>query len=181
MYEQGILLLTGNWDLGAEIQPLIKDVSTRERPKWKYFGAGARDGLSQSTVGGGASSNGIHFVSMSFGLSFKGTTETQTMTMFTHATRGKVNYSNNPTFLEHNQTILQRTSSMIYEQNSSLRIKNTVSSSFEGHSASFGRQVYISKVGIYDDKKNLIAVATLSNPVLKKEDEDLTFKLKLDI
>jgi hypothetical protein len=181
LYEQGILLLTGNWDLGAAIQPLIKDVSTRDRPKWKYFGAGANDGLSQSTVGGGTSANGIHFLSMSFDLSFRGTTETQVMTMFAHAPRGKVNYSNNPTFLEHNQTRLQTTSSTIYQENSTLRIKNTVSSSFEGHSASFGRQVYISRVGIYDDKKNLIAIATLSNPVLKKEDEDLTFKLKIDI
>jgi len=118
---------------------------------------------------------------MSFDLSFRGTTETQVMTMFAHAPRGKVNYSNNPTFLEHNQTRLQTTSSTIYQENSTLRIKNTVSSSFEGHSASFGRQVYISRVGIYDDKKNLIAIATLSNPVLKKEDEDLTFKLKIDI
>ena len=39
----------------------------------------------------------------------------------------------------------------------------------------------ISKIGIYDENKNLIGVATLSNPILKKENEDLTFKMKLDI
>ena len=32
-----------------------------------------------------------------------------------------------------------------------------------------------------NENKNLIGVATLSTPVLKKEDEDLSFKLKLDI
>ena len=32
-----------------------------------------------------------------------------------------------------------------------------------------------------DKNKNLIGVATLSNPVLKKEDQDISFKIKLDI
>jgi len=41
--------------------------------------------------------------------------------------------------------------------------------------------VYVSRIGIYDKNKNLIGVATLSNPVLKKEDQDYSFKLKLDI
>jgi hypothetical protein len=41
--------------------------------------------------------------------------------------------------------------------------------------------VYISKVAIYDDKKNLIGIATMANPVLKQEDQDYTFKLRLDI
>jgi hypothetical protein len=183
LYEEGILLLTGNWQLGAETQPLIKDVSTLDYPKWKYFAAGAEDGLSQSTVGGGTDTgeNGYRFISMSFDLSFEGTTATQVLTMFAHAERGKVNYSNNPTFIEYGQSRVNVTSSAIYEENTTLRLKNLVSSSFEGHSASFNRQVYISKVGIYDDKKKLIGVASLATPVLKKEDEDLTFKLKLDI
>ena len=62
-----------------------------------------------------------------------------------------------------------------------LLIKNTVSSSFSDYEAPFERQVYISRVAIYDENKNLIGVATVSNPILKKEDQDLTFKLKLDI
>ena len=60
-------------------------------------------------------------------------------------------------------------------------IKNTVSSSFSDYEAPFERQVYISRVAIYDENQNLIGIATLSNPILKKEDQDLTFKLKLDI
>jgi hypothetical protein len=73
------------------------------------------------------------------------------------------------------------TSSNIYEENPNRLIANVASSSFTGHSASFERQVYISRVAIYDESKNLIGIATLSNPVLKKEDQDYTFKLKLDI
>ena len=76
---------------------------------------------------------------------------------------------------------LEYTSSHVYEENSNRLLANTVSSSYTDYSASFKRQVYISKVGIYDVNKNLIGVATLSNPVKKEEDEDLSFKIKLDI
>ena len=103
------------------------------------------------------------------------------MTMFAHARRGEVNYSNNPTYIEYNQSLVEETSSQIYLENNSRRIYNFASSSYTDYSASFERQVYVSRVAIYDDKQNLIGVATLSNPVRKKEDEDLTFKLKLDI
>jgi hypothetical protein len=41
--------------------------------------------------------------------------------------------------------------------------------------------VYVSKVGIFDENKNLIGIASLASPVRKEEDQDLTFKLKLDI
>jgi hypothetical protein len=41
--------------------------------------------------------------------------------------------------------------------------------------------VYISKVAVYDAAKNLIGVATLSSPVLKEEEQDYTFKIKLDL
>ena len=60
---------------------------------------------------------------------------------------------------------------------------NTVSSSYgdSDWSASFKRQVYISKIGVYDRNKNLIGVATLANPVRKEEAEAISFKIKLDI
>ena len=45
----------------------------------------------------------------------------------------------------------------------------------------FKKQTYISKIGIYDENKNLIGVAKLATPVKKTEERDLTFKLKLDI
>jgi hypothetical protein len=101
--------------------------------------------------------------------------------MFAHARRGEANYSNNPTFLMYGQEQLRITSSQIYEESSDRLLANVVSSSFMNHSASFKRQVYISKVAIYDDKKNLIGIATMANPVLKQEDQDYTFKLRLDI
>ena len=114
-------------------------------------------------------------------MSFKGQTDIQVYTLFANAKRGEVNYSNNPTWIKQGQERVALSSSTIYEENSSLKIKNTVSSSYLGYNAPFKRQVFISKVGIYDDNKNLIGIATLANPVLKEEDQDYTFKIKLDI
>lgn len=186
LYDEGFVLLTGSWALNGETIPLESGSTTAVSPSWVYFGAGAQDDVSQETTSvtspttptPGAQTD---FVSASFDMSFKGTTTTQVMTMFSHAKRGEVNYSNNPSFLEFGQDQIRLSSSMVYEENPDRVIKNTVSSSYTDFSASFKRQVYVSRVAIYDDKKNLIGVATLANPVLKKEDEDLTFKIRLDI
>ena len=127
-----------------------------------------------------------HF-SASFGLRFEGETRTQVMTLYCHAKRGQVNYSNNPTFIKYGQRTTNITSSHLYEENPTRKMINTVSSAFgdgdgisSGYSGSFKRQVYISKVAVYDDEYNLIGVASMANPVLKAEDEDLAFKLKMD-
>jgi hypothetical protein len=60
-------------------------------------------------------------------------------------------------------------------------IKNTVSGAFSDYNESFKKQTFVSKIGIYDEDMNLIAVAKLATPVKKTEERDLTFKLKLDI
>jgi hypothetical protein len=175
LYNEGFIMLTGSWNLGDGAPSIpIKSDATSDRPKWIYFGAGALDGVNQSSAG-------PNFVSASFNLSFRGQTDTQIMTMFAHAKRGEVNYSNNPTFIKYGQDKVQISSSMIFQENSNKELANVVSSSYHGHDASFKRQVYISRVAIYDEHKNLIGIASLANPVLKSEDEDLTFKLKLDI
>lgn len=166
MYEEGFAILTGSWDLtSGAAYDFGGGLATGS---WKYFAAGANDGNNVST-------------SASFDVSFKGHTETQVLTMYAHARRGEVNYSNNPTFLEFGQTKTFLSSSRLYIENDNQTIKNTVSSSYSGQTADFERQVYISRVGIYDEDKKLIGVATLSNPVLKKEAQDLSFKLKMDI
>ena len=165
LYDEGYFVLTGSLPLSEE--EITLDDST-QKPSWIRYGVGANDGITPN-------------ISASFGMTFKGTTETQVMTMFANARRGQANYSNNPTYLKYGQDSLQFTSSQVYEENSQRLIANTVSSSYNDYSGSFKRQVYISRVALYDENKNLIGVATLSSPVLKKEDEDLSFKLKLDI
>ena len=174
LYEEGLVLLTGSWGLCEPIS--LKSGSADVSGSWIYFGAGAKDGVRNETGNVSAS-----YGSASFDLSFKGHTETQVLTMYAHARRGEVNYSNNPTFLEFGQNKTFLSSSKLYIENDNQTIKNTVSSSYSGQTADFERQVYISRVAIYDEDKKLIGVATLSNPILKKEAQDLSFKLKIDI
>jgi len=173
LYDEGFILLTGSWDLSSEEIGLTNGGS-QVKPQWIYYGAGAKDGVTQATAPSG-------YVSASFDMSFEGHTETQVLTMFAHAPKGKVNFSNNPTYIKHNQTAISTNTSAIFEENSERTIKNTISSSFEGYESPFERQVYVSRIAIYDENKNLIGVATLSNPVVKNEDQDLSFKIKLDI
>jgi hypothetical protein len=165
LYDEGFVALTGSWNLYETTMTLD---NAGENPSWVHFGAGANDGESPS-------------VSASFDFSFKGTSETQVMTMFAHAKRGEVNFSNNPTYLSHGQQVINYTSSYVYEENPNLTVVNLVSSSFSDFSASFERSVYISKVAVYDENRKLIGIATLANPILKEEMNDLTFKIKLDI
>lgn len=184
LYDEGFLLLTGTAPLINDSIGAIEPGDDKRFPRWVYWGAGANDGITAESYTDGTTYES-EFQELSFGLSFEGQTETQVMTMLAHAKRGQANYSNNPTFLEKTtnkgQQQLLYTSSHVYEENPSRRIKNTVSSSYTDYSASFKRQVYISKIGVYDSDKNLIGIATLADPVLKQEDQDLTFKIKLDI
>jgi len=177
MYREGVIVLTGSWDLSDKNLPLKDGTGDAglTRSKWVYFGAGANDGINSDNI------TDVRFASASFGIDFNGMTEIQTQTFFAKANRGQVNYSNNPTFIEFNQDLLLRTGSYVYEENPTRRIKNTVSSSFATFDAPFKRQVYISRVAIYDDSENLVGIATLADPVLKEEDQDFTFKIKLDI
>jgi hypothetical protein len=179
MYDEGIVILTGSWDMNYQSARLID--GTDRKPKWIYWGVGANDGTEKGSGGINAT-----FANVSFDMSFKGNTETQVMTLFAHARRGEANYSNNPTFLKFGQEKVNYTSSHVYQENPNLLMKNTVSSSFGttnnfDYTSSFERQVYISRIGVYDKSKNLIGLATLSNPILKKEDQNYTFKLKMDV
>ena len=123
--------------------------------------------------------------------------------MYAHAQRGNINYSNNPTFVNfddiYNKDMINyKTGAYGMTEKSDKKIYNFVSSSyrqqriknasggntsniFPEFTASFKKQVYISKVGIYDDDNNLIAVAKLAQPFKKEEADSISFKLKLDL
>ena len=175
MYNEGFAMLTGSWDLSSDEFHFVSASVGSDKPKWIYWGTGARDNYGD--IGTGTGSLG----SASFNLNFEGTTRTQVLTMNAHAPRGKVNFSNNPTFIKKGQRFFNVTSSQVYEEYSQKEIKNTVSSSFPNYQESFKRQVYISKIGVYDQDKNLIGIATLANPVLKEEQQNYTFRIKFDI
>jgi len=182
LYDEGFLVLTGSWNLTDDNVFLVRGSTggSPVNPQWIYFGAGAQDGINYTTVTIDAST-GDAPSNITFKLSFRGETETSVLTMFAHAKRGETNFSNNPTFIKHGQSLLRNTSSHVYEENTARTIKNTVSSSFTNQSASFKRQVYISRIGIYDEARNLIGIASLANPILKTDDDEYTFKLRVDL
>ena len=170
LYNEGFIFLTGAWHLA----PDNYDVGyATENPQWVNFGAGCNDGLTYSDL----------TPSASFEVIFKGTTVTPTLTMFAYAKKGDLNFSTNPTFIDKvsRPSMAYTYSSSSFLEPDGMEFKNTISSSFSTHSASFERQTFISTVGIYDSNKKLIAVANMARPVRKKETDGYTFKLKLDI
>jgi hypothetical protein len=178
LYNEGFVILTGSVPITtANLITLVSGSATRKWPRWKYWGAGARDGIKDFGMGAYA----YTFRSASFSMNFQGETTTETMTLYARANRGEVNFSNNPTSIKYNQELLELTSSHVYQENKERLIKNIVTSSYGDYEETFRRQVYVSKIAVYDEQKNLIGIATLADPVLKDENEDYVFKLKLDL
>ena len=102
--------------------------------------------------------------------------------MFANAERGTLNFSHNPSFIASASAgVSPQTSSAGYVEGSKRHPKNIVSGSYSDYNAEFKKQTYISKIGIYDEDMNLVAIAKLATPVKKTEERDLTFKLKLDL
>jgi len=197
MYNEGIVLLTGSWDLGnanddGSGSPRHKldykntnasFSSNAVTSSWLFFGVGANDGTG-SQNNGSTSPGAYNRVSASYNFSFQGTTYVPTLTMFAHAPKGKLNYSNNVTYLTHSSAAnfrKPRKSNIRYREQTDIKIKNTVSSSVLDATASFGKQTFITKIGIYDEDERLIAIASVAKPVKKLENRDYTFKIKLDI
>ena len=211
LYDHGYIALTGSWDLGSnhtEVYtvpgPTINVARGPEKPRWTYFGTGierpgtpAQHGEDRFITG---SHSQFNLPSSSFSIEFEGINYTPTVTMMAHAPAGKLNHSNNPTYVKANATkpdsvkvvggniIFKHSGSIwpvhsgsnFYSQNKYVSVKNTVSSSYANHTASYAKQTYISKIGIYDENYNLIGIAKMANPIKKTEDRDLTFKLKYD-
>ena len=173
LYNEGFIILTSSAALSSStdyhdpVDPDDASLPSLTNPSWHYFGAtGSAQGLSGS----------------SFNLEFNGLDYINTVTMFAHAKEGQNNFSNNPTFLTRSFSVKNSiSSSAYYHQDTQVKIKNIVSSSYKNYSASFQPVTYISKIGIYDKDRNLIAIAGLANPVRKLEERGYTFKLKLDI
>jgi len=164
LYNEGFVMLTSSANLSTNSEQ-YGSTSTQISASWHYFGV---------------TSSYANAPSSSYDIQMQGQDYIQTLTMFAHARENQLNFSNNPTFYSNKQPAAY-SASHIYHEDSEREIKNILSSSYANYSASFKPVTYISKVGIYDENKNLIAVASLANPVRKLEERSYTFKLKLDI
>ena len=169
LYNEGFVLLKSSDSIATHTErydgPTDGVEPNETNASWFNFGA------TGSTAGAPSSSFAIHLT---------GTSYIDTLTMFAHAGENKLNFSNNPTYLTSaaKQVV---TGTDHYVEGADIAIKNIVSSSYAEHSASFEPTTYITKVGIYDQDKNLIAIASLAKPMRKREKDSYTFKLKLDI
>ena len=172
LYNEGFVLLTGSWTLDGTLRNYINDISLRKATKWVYWGSGI-NGFANAPMTGSHSS-----------ISFQGETTTPTISMYAHAPKGELNHSNNPTFLQSDQTLypseLEQTGNLYIENDRAL-IKNTVYSPYDNNEETFKKHTYISKVVIYDEFMNVLGVAKVAKPVKKTEDREFSFKLKLDI
>ena len=168
LYNEGFLAMTGAWALNKGHQESYDGSATT--PKWLHFGKGANDGSSAGVITGSL-----------FSIEFEGLNYIPTVTMLAHAPKGKLNNSSNPTYISKNDRGIVQTSSFHYRENVNAKIANLEYQNYSQHgTSSFAKQTYISKIGIYDENKNLIGIASLAKPIRKTEERDYTFKLKMD-
>lgn len=171
--DMGAILLTGSWDVTTDnIDNYDQSGGTEEPFKWYYYTAGIQGNIEYTAA----------LPSSSFHLHFESTSEVNTKLMFCTAPRGELNQSENPTFYtKDSHKPIEFTGSVGSFREPARIIKNITSASYQDPTAPFEKTTYISKIGLYDEDKNLIAIASLARPVKKTESRDITFKLKLDI
>jgi hypothetical protein len=196
LYNEGVLLITASYDLhsltdgylspksGSVPEGTALDSDWIVTSSWAHFGA-YNSYITSSTD---PASSSYAPINSSYTLEYKGKTRTPVVTMLAHAKKNELNWSNNPTFLaksdltaSYKESFVKVTGSNIYLEDDNIAIKNTVSSSYYGYEEKFKSQTFISKIGIYNEENELIAVAKLATPVRKTNDQDYTFKLKLDL
>jgi len=185
LYNEGFVCLTGSWALDTQAAGggnfnFLSDATDLQPASWLFFGVGANDKYQTSSAG----MVGSTYASASWNMSFEGTSYTETITMLAHAKKAELNHSNNPTYVSYESNKLRQipiTSSTHFTEPKEVAIKNTVYSPYADPTGSFEKHTYISRIGIYDENKNLIAIANLATPIKKTEERDFTFKLKLDI
>lgn len=165
LYNEGFLILTGTMDLDSVATDTY--LPGADNPKWVYF--------AQSISGS------ITAPKSSFIMEMSGTSYNNTLTVFATAPKGQLNQSNNPTFVRYSENNFAQTGAKSYFENPKRLIKNVVSSAYADPTGSFEKTTYISKVGLYDADRNLIAIAKVATPVKKTAERDFTFKIKLDI
>ena len=106
-----------------------------------------------------------HFASVRFqsgsltAMTFQNVTNINSTLIFCRAGSDEFNYSSNPTFTDSTGRI------------------NVIDEGEETTQRTFS---FISTIGLYDGRNNLLAVAKLSRPVEKNDEKDLTFRIRLD-
>ena len=193
LYPEGLIVITASYALNSSedgylspVTSISVDTDWIDNPRWAHF----MSYQSHITASAGPADIKYAPASSSYTIEFEGETNVSTYTMMAHANKNDLIWSNNPSFIErksgysgktYNQIFVVSSGSQHYKENETVSIKNIVSSSFSNYSESFSPTTYISKIGVYDEDGDLIAVANLATPVKKTTKQDYTFKLKLDL
>ena len=168
LYNEGFMILTGAWDLlSTHTERYVSDGGSVTAPRWNAYARSTE--LTPSS---------------SYEINVRGLQKINKITMFAHAKAGELNFSPNPTYAKHSGSVSSEnkfnTSPTIYQESQNIELINTVSSSYANYSEQFRKQTFISKIGIFDEFNNMVAIAKLATPVRKRENDNYTFKLKLD-
>lgn len=171
IYDQGIMALTASWALHDSETDFYFSTSSQTSPKWTNFGTGI------AQVGEEVEHNTV--ASSSYLVKFKGVNKIPTLTMYSYAKMSENNHSNNPTFTETTSSVEPevRPTTFFANKESIKKVNKSIHADYEDD---FENITYISKVGIYDKYKNLIAIATLANPIKKTEKRDYMIKMRID-
>lgn len=175
MYDEGVIMLTSSAILGQE--SLRYNQGNLSESSWLNYGTTLND--SQILFNAGNASVVNSLARASYDLNFKGVNYINSMTMFAHARKGHLNHSNNPTYRDLEFTRVNQTGPGLTFGEGPSDIANIVSGSHV--SSSFDKTTYISKVHIYDNQGNLIAITSLAKPIKKTLQDEFTFKMKLDL
>ena len=167
LYNEGFILLTSSLEISSNADKYTTGAPLYNA-SWQYFGAYETNMATASL----------------FSVSFEGTQKIPTMTMFATAQPGDLNNSINPTFISSSDSNWRSRTSVSeagYIEPKKTTIKNTIHSQYCNYEQEFQKQTFITEIGIFDKDKNLLGIAKLANPVEKKEADNYTFKLKLDM
>ena len=170
LYDEGIIMLTSSNAIAPnDDNGIIYDGVSALTSSWLYYGTTLNDGTGSSNT----------LASASYDLNFKGTNYVNSLTMFAHAKKGQLNHSNNPTYRDLSSQKINTTGSGLTFVEGTTPLANVVSASYV--SASYEKTTYISKVNIYDEDGNLIAITSMARPIKKTLTDEFTFKMKLDL
>ena len=164
LYNEGFILLTSSLPFSSKADDTWDGSTTA--PNWTFFGP--YDGANPPDSG-------------SWTLEFEGQNTVSVLTMLAEAGRNEFNYSNNPSFITSGSAKGEDRTRTSFSQASGSVIKNIVKSDFTSGTEGYSPVTYISKIGIYDDKKNLIAIARMARPVKKDVEDAYTFKISIDL
>lgn len=166
MYQEGFIILTGSWALDSQ-QRDYQGGGSSEEPSWLYFGAGMND-------------DAISLPSSSYDMTFNGKQTMPVVTLLAKSNNKEHNYTSNMTYVKKGQETASQVTENRYKQKDDINLVNPNPTEYE-EDVPYQREIYISRINVYDDDKDLVGIATLSKPVRKNKHRSFKFKLKKDM